>query len=98
MGGRGRLVFSVNVINLLDSKTATNYFQTQQNGAGLVITEQQFYSGQVNFQQAFTQQNLVQDPRFLQEGFCSIANTSTNGNGCGYQEPRSIRFGVKFSF
>jgi hypothetical protein len=91
---RARVTLMANILNLFDGKTAVNYFATQQQGAGLVITEQQFYSGQVNFQQAFTQQNLVQDPRFLQEGYCSSAALS----GCGYQDPRAIRLGVKLSF
>jgi hypothetical protein len=92
-----RFTLIANVLNLLDSKTATNFFAAQgAAGQGLSITEQQFYSGSVNFQQAFTQQNLVQDPRFLQEGYCSAASTLIAG--CGYQDPRTVRLGVKLSF
>jgi hypothetical protein len=93
---RARVTLMANVLNLFDADTATNYFATQQQGSGLVITEQQFYSGSVNFQQAFTQQNLVQDPRFLQEGYCSAATTLIGG--CGYQDPRTVRLGVKLIF
>lgn len=79
-----RMTLMANVINVLNSDTAINFHATQNQGAGLVITEQQFYSGSVNFQQAFQQQNLLQDPRFLQNS--------------GFQDPRTIRLGVKLSF
>jgi hypothetical protein len=79
-----RLTLSANVLNVLDTKTATNFFQTQQQGSGLVITEQQFYSGQVDFQSAFRAQNLLTDPRFLLDN--------------AYQDPRTIRLGLRLSF
>jgi hypothetical protein len=64
-GGKMRLVLSANVINALDSKTATNYFATElASGQGVNFTEQAFYTGQVNIANLIT--NIPKDPRFLQ--------------------------------
>ena len=49
MGGAKRLVLSANVINVLDSATATNYFPTElASGQGVKISEQALYSTGIN--------------------------------------------------
>jgi hypothetical protein len=93
VGGEKRIILSLNVQNLFDQDTATFKFQSQlASGQGLNVTEQQFYSG-VNTQQLIAQQNLLLDPRFLQEG----TGVSTVAGG-GFQVQRSMRLGVKFTF
>ena len=83
MGDKMRLVLSANVINALDSSTATNYFATQlASGQGVNFTEQAFYTGQVNITNLIA--NIPKDPRFLQDN--------------GYQGARAIRLGAKLSF
>ena len=85
MGGSRRLVLSANVINVLDSKTATNYFPTElAAGQGINVSEQAFYTGQVNIPALISSSNAAKDPRFLKDN--------------GYQGVRSIRLGAKFSF
>jgi len=82
-GGKMRLVLSANVINALDSKTATNYFATElASGQGVNFTEQAFYTGQVNIANLIT--NIPKDPRFLQNS--------------AFQGARAIRLGAKLSF
>ena len=82
-GGNKRLVLSANVINLLDSDTATNYFATElASGQGVNFTEQAFYTGQVNIPALIA--NIPKDPRFLKDS--------------GFQGARAIRLGAKFSF
>ncbi len=84
LGDRSALTFSANVTNLIDSDTATNYFQTEHYNSGINIDENLFYAGQLNFQTLKQQQGVLTDARFLQDS--------------AYQAPRSIRLGVKFSF
>ena len=93
LGGEKRIILSLNVINLFDQKIATFKFQSQlASGQGISITEQQFFNG-VNTQALIASQNLLLDPRFLQEGTGSATIA-----GQGFQVQRSMRFGVKFSF
>ena len=83
MGGNRRLVLSANVINVLDSKTATNFFATQlAAGQGVNFSENAFYQGQVNIPALIA--NIPKDPRFLKDN--------------AYQDSRAIRLGAKFSF
>ena len=92
MGGNKRLVLSANVINLLNSDTATNYFPTQSaSGQGVRFSEEDFYQGKVNV--GALAATIPNDPRFLKEG-C----TSSTATGCGFQNARAIRLGAKFSF
>ena len=85
LGDKNRLVLSVNVVNLLDSDTETNYFQTQlESGATVDVAETTILYQGSNFQQLIQQQGLVNDPRFLQ--------------AWDFQAPRSIRLGARFSF
>ncbi len=82
--GRTRVALSANLINLLGSNTATNKFPTQlQPGTSIDVTEDQFFHG-VNTQQLIAQQGLAQDPRFLE--------------AVGFQQPRQLRLGMRFSF
>lgn len=83
MGGNKRLVLSANVINLLNSDTATNYFATQSaSGQGVRFSEEAFYQGQVNVPALVA--TIPNDPRFLKDN--------------GFQGARAIRLGAKFSF
>ena len=84
LGGRSAVTFSANVINLLDQDTATNYYATENYGAGVNGDQDAFYRGQINFQTAAQEQGVPTDARFLKDN--------------GYQVVRSIRFAVKFSF
>jgi hypothetical protein len=84
LGERTRLTLSANVLNLLNSGTATNYWQTQlYSGQAVDVTETEFYNG-VNTQALIQEQGLIQDPRFLMDR--------------EYQDPITVRLGVKLSF
>jgi hypothetical protein len=84
LGERKRLTLSANVLNLLNSGTAINYWQTQlYSGQAVDVTETEFYSG-VNTQALIQEQGLIQDPRFLMDR--------------DYQDPITVRLGVKLSF
>ena len=84
LGGRNRISFNANLLNVFGSNTATNEFPTQlQPGTSINITEDEFFHG-VNTEQLIAQQGLAQDPRFLQ--------------AVGFQQPRQLRLGLKFSF
>jgi hypothetical protein len=85
VGGNKRVQLMANVLNLLDSQTATSRFPTETaaaQGVGVAITEEQFFHG-------FNGEALVaaagpRDPRFLQDS--------------QWQPPREIRLGVRFIF
>jgi hypothetical protein len=82
--GRTRVALNANLINLLGTNTVTNKFPTQlQPNTSIDITEDQFFHG-VNTQQLIAQQGLPTDPRFLQ--------------AVGFQQPRQLRIGMRFSF
>jgi hypothetical protein len=84
LGDRTRLTFSANVLNLFNSKTAINYYQTQlYSGQAIDVTETEFYNG-INTQALIAEQGLIQDPRFLKDN--------------SYQDPITVRLGVKLSF
>jgi len=84
LGGRKRLSFNANLINVFGTNTVTNKYPTQlQSGTSIDITEDQFFHG-INTQQLIAEQGLPTDPRFLQ--------------AVGFQEPRQLRLGVRFSF
>jgi hypothetical protein len=84
LGQRSAVTFSVNVINLLDQETATNYHATEHYQNGVTGDMDAFFRGQLNFQTLAQQQGMLTDARFLKDS--------------GYQGVRSIRFGLKFSF
>ena len=85
LGGDRSLQLMANVLNLLDSDTATSRFPTETSaaaGVGVSITEEQFFHG-------FDGRALVaaagpRDPRFLQDS--------------QFQSPREIRLGVRLIF
>jgi outer membrane receptor protein involved in Fe transport len=85
LGGEKKLQLMANILNLLDSDTATSVFPTETSaaaGSSVNITEDQFFAG-------FNGQALVaaagpRDPRFLQES--------------QFQNPREIRLGVRLLF
>jgi hypothetical protein len=84
LGDRTALTFNVNVLNLLDQDTATNYYATENYGAGVDGNQDAFYRGQLDFQQLKAAQGVLTDARFLKDN--------------AFQAPRVIRVGVKFSF
>jgi outer membrane receptor protein involved in Fe transport len=85
IGGEKKLQLMANILNILDSDTATSAFPTETSaasGASVSITEEQFFRG-------FNGQALVaaagpRDPRFLQDA--------------QFQNPREIRLGVRLIF
>src|SRR5262249_39839529 len=83
VGGRKHVTFNANVLNLLGTQTVTNRFPTQIQGGSINISEAQFFQG-VNTQALIASQKLTPDPRFLQD--------------YGYQRPREVRLGVRFTF
>jgi len=84
LGGRKRLAFNANLINTFGTNAVTNKYPTQlQSGTSIDITEDQFFHG-INTQQLIAEQGLPTDPRFLQ--------------AVGFQQPRQLRLGVRFSF
>jgi len=84
LGQRSALTFSVNVINLIDQKTATNYYPTEFYNDAVDGDQDAFYRGQLDFQTLAQQQGVPTDARFMMDN--------------GYQGVRQIRLGVKFSF
>ena len=83
LGGSKSLQLELNVDNLFNQGTATNYFQTlSASGQGILFDETDFYSGKVNFEPLVAA--VAKDPRFLMDS--------------GYQAPISARFGVRFLF
>jgi hypothetical protein len=85
LAGTRRVQLELNVLNLFDQKAAIGKFQTYQLTNGITLPdEDQFYSGQLDFDQLIQEQGVTQDPRFLMDSW--------------YQFPISARFGVKFLF
>jgi hypothetical protein len=80
-----RLSIGVGASNLFNQGTVISRFVMEtETGAGLTMTEADFYAGRLNFQQLFAQQNVLRDARFLMPN--------------GYQAPRSARIMIKWSF
>ncbi len=88
LGGAKQLQVELNVLNLLNSHTATNRFVTMQKSNGISFDEAAFYAGRVNFEPLIAA--MLKDPRFLMDG-------STTANA-GFQNPLAARFGVRFLF
>jgi hypothetical protein len=84
-----RFQVNMNVLNLFDQRIAINYVNTVQR-AGVItpINETAFYAGQVNLQsvvnQAVASGQMTVNQQFLLPS--------------AFQDPRLIRFGVKFLF
>jgi hypothetical protein len=84
LNGSQRLTVLLNVLNLFDRDAAVNKFVTQTaSGQALTVSEADFYRG-IDTESLIQAQHLVLDPRFL------MAN--------GFQDPRSLRVGAKWSF
>ena len=81
-----RLSVSVNVLNLFNQDTATNFYATlPASGYYLDVPEYDIYNHTApNFDTLAQQQGMKQDPRFMKDS--------------GWQLPRAARFGVKFTF
>jgi hypothetical protein len=84
VGGGRELQLSFNVLNLFNQKAAVSKYSTYQAVNGVVPNEALFYTGQQTLEQLITSQNIVRDPRFLQDNL--------------YQSPVQARVGVKFLF
>ncbi len=88
VGSSRRILLSMDVQNLFDQSTAINRHQTYLMSPFAVnFDEADFYAGRIDFDQQIAglgNPRVVFDPRF------NLDN--------GYQTPRLIRFGVKFSF
>ncbi|MGH9202809.1 MAG: hypothetical protein ACRD2A_16410, partial [Vicinamibacterales bacterium] len=83
MGSRS-LQFSLNVLNLFGQEATVGRYSTYQKVNGVVPDETLFYTGRQTLAQLITSQNVVKDPRFLQDN--------------QFQLPIAARIGVKFLF
>ncbi len=84
LGGTKRIQVSFNVLNLFNQDTAVGRFSTYQKVNGVTPDESLFYAGRQSLASLITSQNIVKDPRFLQDN--------------AFQSPIQARFGVKFLF
>jgi hypothetical protein len=79
-----RMLLSVNIQNLFDSKTATNRFRTMlASGYAIDIDEETFYRG-VNTEALIQQDGIPLDPRFLMDSW--------------FQNRRAIRLSARILF
>ena len=84
VGNRWHLTASVNVMNLLNGSTATNYVANVLfQGQAIDVAETDFYQG-VDTEELIAAQGLARDARFLMDS--------------EYQPPRSVRLGIKIGF
>ena len=84
MMGTRSLQLSLNVLNLFGQESTIGRFSTYQKVNGVVPDEPLFYTGKQTLAQLITSQNVVKDPRFLQDN--------------QFQLPIAARIGVKFLF
>jgi hypothetical protein len=93
LGANRRFQVSLNVLNVLNQRVATNYWPTENaSGKSLDFNEAAFYAHQVDVASLkATTPGWAADPRFMQEG----ATVSTTA---GYQMPREVRVGFRFLF
>lgn len=85
LSGSRSLALSLNVLNLFNQQTATNYFQTEnKSGYTLDFDQAAFYAHQLDFNVLKQQQGMVTDARFMMNQ--------------GWQTPINARIGVKFLF
>jgi hypothetical protein len=84
MMGTRSLQVSLNVLNLFGQEATVGRFSTYQKINGVVPDEALFYTGRQTLAQLITSQNVVKDPRFLQDN--------------QFQLPIAARVGVKFLF
>jgi hypothetical protein len=84
LNDRLRLAFTANILNAFNTRTETNLYRTQlQPGNQIDVTDEEFFRG-VDTDALIAEQGLQQDPRFL--------------HAQGFQSPREIRLGARFSF
>ena len=84
VGERTRLTVGLNVINVLNQKTATNFHARELfPGQAIAIEESAFYRG-VDTEALIAGQRLVRDSRFLLDS--------------GFQSPLAVRFGASVGF
>jgi hypothetical protein len=85
LSGQKKIQISLNVLNLFNQATATNYFSTEnKSGDALSFDQTAFYAHKLDFQQLKAAQKVGTDPRFLMDN--------------GYQTPIQARIGFKFLF
>ena len=72
------------MLNLFGQENTIGRYSTYQKVNGVVPDEPLFYTGQQTLAQLITSQNVVKDPRFLQDN--------------QFQLPIAARIGVKFLF
>ncbi len=84
MAGTRSLQLSLNVLNLFGQEATIGRFSTYHKVNGVVPDETLFYTGGQTLAQLITSQNVVIDPRFLQDN--------------QFQLPIAARIGVKFLF
>lgn len=83
-GGNRQVQLSLNVLNVLNQRGATNVASTYQQTGGVTFNETDFYAGRVNFEQLIATQGVVKNPLFLMQS--------------AFQAPLSARVGLKFLF
>ena len=84
LGERMRLTLGLNVINVLNQKTASNFHPSELfPGQAISIEESAFYRG-IDTQGLIADQRLVRDSRFLLDS--------------GFQSPRAMRLGASVAF
>ena len=82
--GHTRLQVNFNILNLFEQKTAVERFRTRlATGYAVPVDEVTFYRG-VDSEAIIQAAGVPGDPRFLKNS--------------GFQGPREMRFGVKFTF
>src|SRR5262249_21151999 len=84
-----RLIVNATILNLFDQRTVLNYNSSiRRAGTTPVVDEAAFYAGRVNVQSlvdaAANGGGMSVDPRFMMPS--------------SWQDPRLVRFGVKFTF
>jgi hypothetical protein len=85
LSGAKKIQISLNVLNLFNQSTATNYYSLWSASGGYVtFSESDFYAHKLNFDTLAAQQKVAKDPRFMMDS--------------GYQTPIQARIGLKFLF
>ncbi len=85
VGKSKRAQISVNVLNLFNQRTGTNYYSLwSASGGYITFDEADFYAHKLDFDQLAAAQHVAKDPRFMLDS--------------GYQTPIQARIGFKFLF
>jgi hypothetical protein len=84
LGGEKRLQLLANVLNLFDQRAATNIHPFQlEMGAALLFTADDLFRG-IDTRALIQEQGIPENPMFLMAS--------------EFQQPREIRFGMRFAF